>query len=400
MSVITNKKRIDEIFNRGIVAEILPSKEELLKKLLSGDRLRIYIGADPTSTSLHLSHAKNYMFLEELRQLGHEAIILFGDFTAQIGDPTGRSDTRPQLTEGQVRENAQGWVSQIKPLMNFDDKKNPPRILYNSDWLSKLSFKDVVSLAANFTVQQMIERDMFQRRLENKSPIYLHEFLYPLMQGYDSVAMDVDIELCGNDQIFNALAGRTLLKRIKNKEKFVIALNLMANPKTGELMSKNKGAGVFLSLPPNEMFGAIMAEPDEMIEVFFVNNTRIPLTQKDEIMAAGPRNAKARVAFEIVKIFFGEDKAKFAEEEFNKTFREGGLMPNDAPQIHAGKGDLLIDVVIKSGLVSSKNEIKRLIDEGAVSDFKKGKISDYHFKLLESLDLRIGKHRFLKIIID
>lgn len=206
MKTITDRKRIQEVFDRGIVMEVLPSKEALIERLVSGERLRVYIGADPTSDTLHLSHAKNYMFLEELRQLGHEVIMLVGDFTALIGDPSGRNAARPQLTEAEIKKNVKGWISQIKPLMDFKDKKNPPKVLYNSKWLSKLSFKDLISLSSNFTVQQMLERDMFQKRVAEKAPIYMHEFLYPLMQGYDSVAMDVDIELCGTDQIFNARA--------------------------------------------------------------------------------------------------------------------------------------------------------------------------------------------------
>ena len=269
MKVTTDQKIIEEIFSRGVVVEVLPSKEELIKKMIAGDKLRIYIGADPTSDSLHLSHAKNYMFLEELRQLGHEVIVLVGDFTAQIGDPTDKTAARVQLSEKQVKENVRSWINQIQPLMNFKDKTNPPRILYNSEWLSKLSFKDVVLLASNFTVQQMLARDMFSKRIKEDTPIYLHEFLYPLMQGYDSVAMDVDVELCGTDQTFNALAGRTLVKRLKDKEKFVITVNLMENPKTKELMSKSRGTGVFLSASPNDMFGQIMAQPDEMIEILF-----------------------------------------------------------------------------------------------------------------------------------
>ncbi|OHB21480.1 MAG: tyrosine--tRNA ligase [Parcubacteria group bacterium RIFCSPLOWO2_01_FULL_48_18] len=398
MKVVTDKQRIDTIFNRGIVVEVLPSKEEFFKRLLSGERLRIYIGADPTSNALHLSHAKNYMFLEELRQLGHETIILFGDFTAQIGDPTNRNEARPELTEKQIKENVAGWISQIKPLMDFDDKKNPPRILYNSTWLAKLSLKNAIALAHQFTVQQMLERDMFEKRWKGNIPIYLHEFLYPVMQGYDSVAMDVDVELCGTDQTFNALAGRTLLRRLKNKEKFVVALNLMANPKTGELMSKSKGTGVFLSAPPNEMFGAIMAQPDEMIEVLFVNCTRIPLEEKDSIMALGPRNAKARVALEIVKKFYGEEGARRAERVFERTFREG-IVPEDVPDIKLKKGDTLVEKLVKGGVISSKAEWRRLIRGGAVRDEKNTKIADPSFTPRRTTVLKIGKRRFIKVIV-
>ena len=400
MKVITDKKRIDEIFNRGIVVEILPSKEEFFSLLLSGKRLRIYIGADPTSDALHLSHAKNYMFLEELRRLGHEVIVLFGDFTAKIGDPTGKSEARIQLTEEQVKKNVKSWLAQIKPLMDFSDKNNTPRIVYNSAWLAKLSLNDVLLLAAQFTVQRMLERDMFARRLKDNKPIHLHEFLYPLMQGYDSVALDVDVELCGTDQIFNALTGRTLLKRLKNKDKFVIAVNLMENPKTKELMSKSKGTGVFLSSPPEEMYGAIMAQPDEMIEVMFVNNTRIPLSEKGEIMALGPRDAKARVAFEIVKKFYGEMRAQKAAKVFTSRFSKKGA-PEEAYEKKVLKmgNRVLIDLVVELAGIKSKSEARRLIIGGAVElDRKTVTDPNLVIKLGEGKIIRIGKKKFFKIV--
>ncbi|HTY39710.1 MAG TPA: tyrosine--tRNA ligase [Candidatus Paceibacterota bacterium] len=397
MTVNTDRKRIEEILNRGVVSEILPSREEFVKVLCSGKKLRIYIGADPTSESLHLSHAKNYLLLEELRQLGHEVIVLVGDFTAQIGDPSGRSATRNQMTEAEVKKNVKSWLSQIKPLMNFKDKKNPPRFLYNSQWLKKLSFKDIISLASNFTVQQMIERDMFEKRLEENVPIHLHEFLYPLMQGYDSVAMDVDVELCGTDQIFNALAGRTLLKRLKNKDKFVVAVNLMANPKTGEMMSKSRGTGVFLSSPPDDMFGAIMAQPDEMIEVLYVNCTRLPLSEKDSFLAQGPREAKAKVAFDIVKRFYGEAAAKKAEERFVKTFSKKEL-PEDLPQIQSSSGTTATILMVGSGVIKSNGEAWRLAQQGGFEiDGKVVKDAKKKITVSDGQVVRIGKKSFFRI---
>ncbi|OGN09917.1 MAG: tyrosine--tRNA ligase [Candidatus Yanofskybacteria bacterium RIFCSPHIGHO2_02_FULL_41_11] len=391
IDIVTDKKRIEEIFNRGVVTQIIPSKEELLKRLLSGDRLRIYIGADPTSDSLHLSHAKNYMFLEELRQLGHEVIVLVGDFTAQIGDPTDSSVARKRLTEEQVRENVKSWIEQIKPLMDFNDKENPPRILYNSEWLSKMTWKDEIELAYNFTTQQMLERDMFQKRIKNDMPIYLPELQYPLMQGYDSVAMDVDAELCGTDQIFNALVGRTLLKRLKNKEKFVIAVNLMENPKTEELMSKSKGTGVFLSSPPNEMFGAIMAQPDEMVEVLFSNVTRIPLSEKDKIMKLGPRDSKMLVAQDIVKRFYGEKEAEKARDEWEGVFSKGEF-PSEMEEVEGGK---LVAVVGTSAGVSS-TQSKKLIDQGAVR--VNGEIVKEWGREVKKGDvIQIGPKKFVKV---
>src|SRR3989338_1147374 len=400
MKMITDKKRINEILDRGVVFQILPSKEALIEKLVAGNRLKIYIGADPTSSALHLSHAKNYMFLEELRQLGHEVIVLFGDFTARIGDPSDRTEARKQLTEKEVKENVKDWLKQIKPLLNFGDKKNPPKVLYNSKWLAKLCLKDVISLASNFTVQQMLERDMFQDRMKDQLPIHLHEFLYPLMQGYDSVAMNVDTELCGTDQTFNALVGRTLVKRLKSKDKFVIIVNLMENPKTGELMSKSKGTGVFLSSPANEMYGAILAQPDEMTKVLFINCTRVPLAEINSILKGAPKKAKMRAAFEIVKKIYGEVAAKKAENNFEKLFVNKELA-GEIPELkQKEKKTTAIDLVIHSGVAKSKSEARRLVEQGAVEingESKKGVYEVIELKGGETL--KIGKKNFFRIKI-
>ncbi|MEK7546850.1 MAG: tyrosine--tRNA ligase [Patescibacteria group bacterium] len=414
MKTITDKKRLKKIFGRGVVVQILPSKEALFERLIKGDRLRIYMGADPTSSALHLSHAKNYMFLEELRQLGHEVIVLFGDFTARIGDPGDRTEARKQLTEKEVKENVKNWLKQIKPLLNFSDRKNPPKVLYNGKWLSKLSLKEIISLASNFTVQQILERDMFQKRLKDQLPIHLHEFLYPLMQGYDSVAMDVDAELCGTDQTFNALTGRTLVKRLKNKDKFVIVVNLMENPKTGELMSKSKGTGVFLSFPPNEMYGAVMAQPDEMTKVFFVNCTRVPLPEVKTILRKGPKEAKMLVAFEIVKKIYGESAAKKAEERWDKLFSKKDLSDNELQPLRLNKATIIrkgdpssqigeifpVKLITASGAIKSKGEARRIIIQGGFS-INGEKCSD-PTKLVYVRDgdsIRIGKKKFFRIKI-
>lgn len=403
MKTITDKKRISEIFDRGVVVQVLPSKEKLIEKLVSGERLKIYIGADPTSSALHLSHAKNYMFLEELRQLGHEVIVLFGDFTARIGDPSGRIESRKQLTEKEVKDNVRDWLKQIKPLLNFGDKINPPKVLYNSKWLAKLSLKEVISLASNFTVQQMLERDMFQGRMKDQLPIHLHEFLYPLMQGYDSVAMDVDAELCGTDQTFNALAGRTLAKRIKSKDKFVVVVNLMENPKTGELMSKSRGTGVFLSSPANEMYGAIMAQPDEMMKVLFVNCTRVPLPEIDSILKGAPKNAKMKVALEIVKKIYGKSAAKKAEERWDKLFSKKEISPStDLPILNVDitKEWRVDELIVETKITHTKSNASRLIKGGSFQINGK-KISNQFARItLKPGDvLKIGKKNFFRIKI-
>ena len=398
MKTITDKKRIEEIIARGTVVEVLPSRDELIARMMTGEPIRLYIGLDATSSALHLAHARILIFLEELRQLGHQIIILFGDFTAQIGDPTDKSMARKQLTHEDVKRNVAGWLDQIKPLIDINDPKNPTLIKYNSDWLSKLTFTDVVNLASNFTVQQMLERDMFQKRLKENTPIHLHEFLYPLMQGYDSVAMEVDAEVCGTDQIFNAMAGRTLLKRLKDKDKFVVALNLMANPKTGALMSKSKGTGVFLNQTSEQLFGSIMSQPDEMIEPFFVNCTRIPLSEKDALMSKGPRDAKAAIAFDIVKRFHGEAAAKLAQEAFENTFAKGGV-PEDVEEVIFSKDSVLSEALVKLGAVPSKAEWRRLVLNGAVRLEDDSKITDPSFAPDKTMILKIGKRRFVRVVV-
>ena len=356
MQVNKDEAKIDELLTRS-VAEILPSKKELRDKLVSGEKLRIYIGTDATGTSLHLGHATNYMILEKFRELGHEVIFLIGDFTSSIGDPTDKSATRKELTRDEVVKNVKTWIDQIRPIVDVDSKKNPVRVLYNHDWLSKLTFEDVVKLASNFTVQQMIERDMFSKRLKEGKPIYLHEFMYPLMQGYDSVAMDVDIEMCGNDQKFNALAGRTLQKKLNNKEKFVFITTLLENPKTKEkMMSKSLGTGVYLDSSANDMFGGVMAQPDENMEQLFIDTTRLKLSEIKEILKAkNPKDAKVRLAHEIVKIYHGEKKADAAKENFDQTFSQGEI-PKDTKTIKVMIKAPIVDLLIKEGFVASKSE--------------------------------------------
>lgn len=380
-------KEIDELLSRS-VKEVIPSKESLRDALLSGKKLRIYIGTDATGESLHLGHATNYMILEKFRKLGHEVIFLIGDFTSRIGDPTDRDDSaRKQLSREDVVKNTKTWIDQVRPLVDIENKENPVKIMYNHDWLSKLTFEDVINLSSNFTVQQMIERDMFQKRIKENNPLYLHELFYPLMQGYDSVVMDVDMEMCGNDQKFNALAGRTLLRKLKDKEKFVFITTLLENPATGEkMMSKSKGTGIFLDWDSYKMFGAVMSEPDENMKQLFVDCTKLDLEEIEEILKSHPKEAKTKLAFEITKIYHGEDEAKKAEQSFEETFSKGGV-PKDIETVRVSKGTPLVDILLKQGLVSSKTEFNRLSKEGAIKEIENGVY-------------RIGKHRFLRIETD
>lgn len=402
MKIITDEKQIDEVLERGVLVEFLPTKEEFKKELLSGKKLRFYIGADPTAKALHLGHAQNLMVLENFRRLGHEVIFLIGDFTGMIGDPSDKSSARVKQTRAEVEENFSAWKEQVKNILSFDDAENPVQIKFNSEWLGKLDFSEVLELASNFTVQQMLERDMFEKRMKEEKPIYVHEFMYPLMQGYDSVAMDVDVEMCGTDQIFNALAGRTLMQKLKNKNKFVIATKLIADEKTGMLMSKSNGTGVFLDLEPNDLFGAIMSQPDGMIHPLLLGCTRMTLSEIEELMKLeNPRDAKVKLASEIVKIYHGEEAAATAQENFEKVFSKKGT-PDVVASIEAPIDASIVDVIIAAGMAESKADAKRKIEQGGVS-VDAEKITDISASITAEMDgkiLKVGKREFRKIEIE
>jgi tyrosyl-tRNA synthetase len=394
-------ERARAILDRGVISNVLPDRESFLERLASTTPMRIYIGADPTSTSLHLSHAKNYMLLEEFRQLGHEVIVLFGDFTARIGDPTDRVSARTQLTGEEVKTNVAEWLEQIKPLMDFEATENPPLVKFNAEWLAKLTMEDVIELTSLVTVQQMLERDMFEKRINEQKPIHLHEFMYPLMQGYDSVAMEVDAELCGTDQTFNALMGRTLLDSLKGKDKFVVTVNLMENPKTGELMSKSRGTGVFLDTDAFGMFGAIMSQPDDMIEVILVNNTRLPLEEVSTILQMeNLRDAKMRTAFAVTRIFHGDEAATEAQNRFVRLVQQGETDEN-VPEVVLPDTEYTVMTLLRSvlGDDTSNKEIRRLIEQGSVKiGGEKLTTHDAPIHLTATgLDLKIGKKKWFKV---
>ncbi len=261
------KKRVSEsdvkAFLERSVESVYPDLGTVERALSSGKRFRIYSGIDPTGPTLHLGHLIWLRKLAELQKMGHEVIMLIGDFTAMIGDPTDKGAARVRLTRAQVLANCKQYKKQASKFISFTGK-NPAKLVFNSKWLAKMSFSDVVDLASHFTVQQMSERDMFEKRLKEGKPVYLHEFLYPLMQGYDSVAMDVDMEIGGNDQTFNMLAGRTLLREMKGKEKFVITMQLLTDT-SGKKMGKSEGNMLTFDDAPEEMYGKVMSWTDGMI---------------------------------------------------------------------------------------------------------------------------------------
>lgn len=405
MKVTTDEKKIEEILTRS-VSKIYPTKEVLKNALLSGKQMRVYIGIDPTATYVHLGHSTNYILLKKLHALGHKVIVLIGDFTARIGDPSDKTSLRKKLSTQEIKNNLKTFKKQIGKIVDFNDKKNPVQFAFNSKWLAKMPFEKVMDLASNFTMQQMMERDMFQKRIKDNKPIYMHEFFYPLMQGYDSVALGVDIEIGGTDQTFNMLAGRILVKNLQGREKFVITTTLLENPITGEkLMSKSLGTGIGLDESPAEMYGKTMRLPDEAIVQCFIDCTFLTMDEikeKENKLTQGkinPRDLKMNLAYEIVKIYHGAKKAKEAEENFIKTFQKKEI-PEKMEEAKCKTGESLSEVLVKNKILSSKGEWRRLVSEKAIHDLLRNEnIKDIYFRITENLKLRIGKKKFVKIII-
>lgn len=367
MTVIRDVEKIDALLARG-VEEVYPRCEMIRESLLSGKRLRLYVGVDPTAPFLHIGHAMQFRKLRQFQELGHEVIMLIGSFTGMIGDPTDKEATRKQLTHKQVLENAATYKKQVAKFIAFSGK-NSAKILFNHKWLAKLTLTEVVELASHFTVQQMLERDMFERRIQEAKPIFLHEFLYPLMQGYDSVAMDVDVEIGGSDQTFNMLAGRTLMKAMKGKEKMVLTLKLLTND-GGKKMSKSEGGFIALTDSPENMYGKIMAMADGAMMSYFELATDVPMEEIEGMKiqlerGMNPRDIKARLANTVVTLHHSSREAQLAEEHFNSLFRDHDI-PENMEVMRVSKPISIVDVLVKSGLTSSKNEARRLLEQGAI----------------------------------
>jgi len=405
--VIIDEKLVDEFLERG-VAEIFPDRETFKKKLLSGEKIRVYCGFDPSAPSLHIGNAILINKLAELQKLGHEVIFLIGDFTGMIGDPTDKTAARKKLTREEVLENAKNYQKEAAAYLFFD-KDNPATIKYNSEWNDKLGFRDLIEVASNFTAQQMFARDMFQERVKNEKPIYLHEFLYPLAQAYDSVAMDVDLEIGGNDQMFNMLCGRDLMRAMKNKEKFVLTMKLLADNE-GKKMGKSEGNVVWLSDSPENMYGKVMSWPDGVIGIGFELCTNIPFGEvketykKMEDGETNPRDLKMKLAYEITKINHGEEKAKEAEDYFVRTIQKKEI-PDEVKEIIIEKELSLIDFLVLSELATSKSDARRKIEQGGVylenNNSLEAMISD---RVLNKDDnekiIKVGKKNFRKIIFE
>lgn len=388
---------IEGIFNR-YVESVFPSKEKAKAILSAGRRLTFYLGIDPTGPDIHLGNATNLLLLKKIQSLGHRLILLIGDFTAQTGDPTDKTASRRTLTKEEVKRNMKTYLNQVEKVL----PKSSFRIEYNSHWLDKLTFGKLRLIARQFTVQQMIARDMFQTRIAADKPITVEEFLYPLMQGYDSVAMEVDGEIGGTDQTFNMLVGRDLVGAILKKEKIVITTKLLEDPETGKkIMNKSEGRYIALSDPPGDMFGKAMAMPDQMILPLFnlateVSNDQISKIQGRLINGENPKTVKLELACELVKLYHGEAAAEKARTEFTKVFSQKED-PEEILGYELKEKTDLAEIIVSAGLAESRSQAKRLIDQGAV-DVNGQRITDWDYQVKTGDILKVGPRRFLKLI--
>lgn len=394
---MAKKDPILDLLTRSVDEVIV--RRDLEKKMRSGDKITLYLGIDPTGNRLHLGHAIALRKLRDFQQLGHRVIFLIGNFTALIGDTSDKDSPRQPMTPEQIDENFRTYKTQASKILDFSKIE----LRHNGDWLGKLSFKEILELANKFTVQQMIEREMFQKRINEKKPVGVHEFLYPLMQGYDSVAMDVDLEIGGRDQLFNMLAGRTLQKAMRNKEKHVLTVKLLEGT-DGRKMAKTYNNVVNITDEPQEQYGKIMSIKDELILQYFELCTDVPLSEIETIrqgMKAGanPRDFKMRLGREIVALYRNQAAAKKAEQEFIRVFQKKDLPDNiEEKKLRAGDW-LLVDLLAETGLAPSKSEARRLIQGGGVSvDGKREEEVKTSVSISKKpLLLKVGKRKFLKV---
>jgi len=395
MEIKKDKEIIERILKKG-VEQILPTEDSLRDLLESGKRLNIYQGFDPTADTLHIGHTVGMRKLEDFRKLGHHVIFLVGDFTARIGDPSDKTATRQMLTKEEVEQNMKDYVEQASKIIDINNKENPVEVLYNSEWLEKLNFGDIIKLASKFTVQQMLKRDMFQKRLDKNKPIHLNEFLYPVMQGYDCVMMDIDVEIGGNDQLFNMLAGRDLIMSELGKEKIVLTTKLLETA-DGTKMGKTEGNMIKMNDKPEDIYGKVMAFNDDMILDAFEILTFASMDEVKEYKERlnskeNPMILKKELAFRITSEITGKKEAKQAQEFFESVFqnkdKDVEIPKREVSEKEIPLNQLLVDI----DFASSKSEAKRLIEQGAVKIADK-KITQYNYPINTSNEpeIRVGR---------
>lgn len=393
--------KIEELLTRG-VEKNYPSKEELEKVLRSGKKLKIYQGFDPTGTQLHIGHMVGFRKLRQWQDLGHHVIFLIGDGTGQAGDPSGKTNGRGKFfTQEELRQNAKDYVMQAKKIVRFEGE-NPVEILYNGDWLNKLTLVDILNIANNFSLSQLAERDLYRERIKKGQEVNFREVMYPLLQAYDSVAMNVDLEVGGSDQMFNMLCGRTLVKAMQGREKFVMTTPLLTDS-VGNKIGKTEGNVIGLTDKPGNSYAKIMALGDDVITKGLEYLTGVSMEEIEEIKekidkGENPMPFKKKLAFEIVKQLNNEKEAKIAQENFEKTVQQKE-MPKEMEEVqYDGEDANLADLLTQLNLAESKSEAKRLIEQGGVS-IDGGIIKDPNATIEPRNDqiIRIGKRRFVKI---
>ncbi|MDO4291547.1 MAG: tyrosine--tRNA ligase [Eggerthellaceae bacterium] len=388
-------------------AQIVP-ESALLEKLKRGTPLNIKLGVDPTAPDIHLGHAVPLRKLRQFQDLGHQVTLIIGDGTALIGDPSGRNSTRPQLTAAQIKENAQTYVDQAFKVL--DPEKTTLR--YNSEWLLALDMEGLLKLTAHFTVARILERDDFHNRYTNNQSISLHEFLYPVMQAYDSVVIKADVELGGTDQLFNLLAGRELMEKMGMEPQVCLTLPLLEGTDGVKKMSKSYGNYIGLTDEPADMFGKVMSIPDELMVKYYRLASTAPVEEIDEIEAGlaadklHPNKVKRALARNIVAAYYDEDAAKEAEAQFDLVFKQHAvpddipefacdLTPNDEGKVYVAK------LLAEAGMAASAGEARRLIDGGGVKVNGKAlapKSYNVDPALLEGATIQVGKRKFVKLV--
>src|SRR3989339_1569423 len=392
MAISTDKNKIIELLTRGV--EEIIDRKHLMERLDSGKELRVKLGIDPTSPNLHLGRSIPLLKLRDFQELGHKVVFIVGDATGVIGDTSDKDSERPMLTREDVEKNLQSYKEQVGKILNLEKTE----FRHNSEWLNKLSYEEIGEHANVFSVSEFISRDNIRRRLEAGTRVSLREVLYPLMQGYDSVAVKADVELGGTDQRFNLLAGRTMQPHYKQQSQDIIMNPLMAGT-DGRKMSSSWGNTVNLTDEPNEMFGKIMSIPDELIILYFTCMTRVPMEIVEEYTkeikkGENPRNLKMKLGFELVRFYHGEKAAKIAEEYFINTFAKKQT-PTDIPELKPTSYNI-IEVLVESGLSTGKSDARRAIEQGGVKvNDEKMEAFDYDTKPEDVIQK--GKRFFVKV---
>ena len=394
-----------DVIKRGVV-DLLP-EDELVKKLERSLKenipLIVKLGCDPSRPDLHLGHTVVLRKMRQFQDLGHQAILIVGDFTGMIGDPSGKSETRPALTLEETREHGRSYFEQASKVLDAQKIK----IVYNSEWLGKMTFEEVIRLASKYTVARMLERDEFESRYKKGEPISVHEFLYPLAQAMDSVAIQSDIELGGTDQKFNLLVGRDIQREYGQEPQVILTMPIIPGTDGKQKMSKSLDNYIGISEPPNEIYGKTLSIPDSLMYGYFELVTDVSKADLAQIktglenQSQNPRDLKRRLAREIVTLYYSQEEAIKAEQEFDKVFINKDI-PDDIQEFTPDTDEptmWIVQLMTESGLVASHSESKRLIKQGAVSlDGEKVADSNFEVTLDSSCVLKVGKRRFVKIV--